>query len=170
MHTCCNNNFALQKYFHSQLYTNLKHTYICNTPNSWLSLITIVIQNTMLKTTNIITIHIHEIKDHKWFTHQIENGNQWKSLYSPYLFKTQQKYNKIHVLWKCNQNNKSNLWYSTLESIVPLQSIYIFTLTPKMCIYKCLQTPKTLSLGQSPSIWTRKQNSTRIQNSNPSSV
>jgi hypothetical protein len=45
----------------------------------------------MLETINRITIPIHEIKDHKWFTHQIENENQWKSLYSPYLLKTSQK-------------------------------------------------------------------------------
>ncbi len=32
---------------------------------------------------------------------------------SPCLLKAQQKYNKIHVLWKCNKNSKSNLWYST---------------------------------------------------------
>jgi len=43
----------------------------------------------MLEITNKITIHVHEIKKHIWFTHQIENGNQWKSLYSPYLLKTQ---------------------------------------------------------------------------------
>ncbi len=57
-----------------------------------------------------------------------------ESLYSPCLLKTRQKYYKIHVLWKCNQNNKSNLWYSTLESIVPLQS------TSLLSLQKCVST------------------------------
>jgi hypothetical protein len=45
----------------------------------------------MSKTRNKITIPIHDIKDLRWFTHQIENGNQWKSLYSPCLLKIPQK-------------------------------------------------------------------------------
>jgi hypothetical protein len=88
----------------------------------------------MSKTTNKITNPIHDIKDHRWFTHQIENGIQWKTMYSPYLLKIQQKNNKIYVQWKCNQNNKSNLWYSTLEYVVPLQSTYIST--PKVHLYE----------------------------------
>jgi hypothetical protein len=44
-------------------------------------------------------------------------------MYSPYLLKTPQKYSKIHVLCK------SNLWYSTPESVDFLQSAYISTLT-----------------------------------------
>jgi hypothetical protein len=67
-----------------------------------------------------------------------------------FSLKTQQKYNKIDVLWKCNQNNKSNLWYSTPKSIVFLQSAYIFILTLKVYLYEnCRQIPKTFSLGQS---------------------
>jgi len=100
----------------------------------------------MSKTTNKMTIYIHKIKKHKCFTQQIENGNPWRSLYLPCFLKTQQKNGKIHVLWKCDQN-KSNMCYSTPESIVLLQSTYIFTLIPEMCLYKYLQTPKTLAFG-----------------------
>jgi hypothetical protein len=44
----------------------------------------------MLETSNRITITIHEIRDYRWFTHQIKNGNQWKILYYPCLLKTPQ--------------------------------------------------------------------------------
>ncbi len=47
----------------------------------------------MSKIINIITIPIHEIKNHI-YSHQIENGNQWKSLYSPCLLKIQQNTTK----------------------------------------------------------------------------
>jgi hypothetical protein len=56
------------------------------------------------------------------------------------------KYYKIHVLWKCNQNNKSNLWYSTLEFRV-LYKVPTFVLALEVCIYECPQTLKILSLG-----------------------
>jgi hypothetical protein len=126
----------------------------------------------MSKTINKITIPIHEIKDHRWFTHQIENGNQWKSLYSPYLLKSPQKYSKIHVLWKCNQNKKSNMWYSTPKYVIPLQSTYISTLIPKVSLWMSSNSKNSLpwAIPMSVSIWTTKQNSTRIQNINPSSV
>jgi hypothetical protein len=44
----------------------------------------------MSKIINMITIPIHEIKNHI-YSHQIENGIQWKSLYFPYLLKIQKK-------------------------------------------------------------------------------
>jgi hypothetical protein len=81
------------------------------------------------------------------------------------------KYSKIHIIWKCNKNNKSNLWYSTPKFIIPFQSTYISTFILKMCIYECPQVSKTFSFGQSPcdhQISTRKQNSIKIQNSKPS--
>jgi hypothetical protein len=121
----------------------------------------------MLKTTNRITIHIHEIKDHKWFTHQIENGNEWKSLYFPYLLKTQPKKQQNPCSMKCNQNNKSNLFYWTPESIVPLQSIYISTLTPEMCILWMSSNSKNSLPWAVPMLpydqWNKTQQEFKIQ-------
>jgi len=112
----------------------------------------------MSKTRNKITIPIHDIKDLRWFTHQIENGNQWKSLCSPCLLKILQKYSKICVLWKCNQN-KSNMWYSTPKSIVPLQSTYISTFTPKVFLWMSSNSKNSLPwVVPMHSIWTKKIN------------
>jgi hypothetical protein len=91
----------------------------------------------MSKFINIITVPIHEIKNHHINLKMEVNEKVYILLV---YWKLNKKNYKTHVLWKCNQNNKSNLWYWTLEYVVPLQNTYISTHSRSVYLWMSLNS------------------------------